>query len=188
MHTIEPFMAWQKYYDSSKDLSGPFYGRSYNLFECTNTVYNYFIHPLWDEFGSSTLYLKILYANYDQRSAIIEFLGEWNDTLYNDIMFLKRNVIEILLNSGINKYILIGENVMNFHASDDLYYEEWVQELEGGWIAAINFQQHVINEFAEIGIDQYIEFSHPENIINWRTIKPAFLVDKIDQLIHRQLP
>ena len=41
---------------------------------------------------------------------------------------------------------MIGENVLNFHASDDCYYEEWFQEVEDGWIAAVNFRDHVLKE------------------------------------------
>ena len=78
--------------------------------------------------GSTTLFVKILFADYEERFAILEFIGEWNDTLFNDVMTLKRNVIEPLLSEGIERFILIGENVLNFHASDDCYYEEWFDE------------------------------------------------------------
>ena len=40
-------------------------------------------------------------------------------------MFLKRNIIDELVGEGIDKFIMIGENVLNYHASDDSYYEEW---------------------------------------------------------------
>jgi hypothetical protein len=72
----------------------PFYEREYSEFEYTNQVYNYLLHPQWDEFGSSTLYLKILYVDYKEGFAIIEMIGEWNDAINNDIMFLKRDVVE----------------------------------------------------------------------------------------------
>ena len=122
MQDLEPFYNWRGYYIAAEDPLSPFYGREYSEFEYTNTVYNYYIHPQWDEFGSNTLYLKILFTDYDRGFAIIEFIGEWNDALYNDIMFLKRDLIELMMKEGINKYILIGENVMNFHGSDDCYY------------------------------------------------------------------
>ena len=125
MQDIEPFYNWSGYYSAAQDERSPFYGTEYSEFEYTNTVYNYYIHPQWDQFGSNTLYLKILFAEYERGFAIIELIGEWNDALYNDIMFLKRDVIESMLGEGINKFILIGENVLNFHGSDDCYYEEW---------------------------------------------------------------
>jgi len=87
-------------------------------------VYNYYIHPQWDEFGSKTLYLKILYTDYDAKFAIIELIGEWNDTIENDIMELKREVLDKLMAEGIIKFILIAENVFNFHSGDKDYYEE----------------------------------------------------------------
>src|SRR6056297_3355107 len=105
MHTIEPHYSWRKYYDAQHDIFSPFYGVEKNEYEFTNTIYNHYIHPQWDAFGSATLYLKVLYANYDRRFAIIELIGEWNDCLYNDIMELKRNVIEVFNEHGINKFI-----------------------------------------------------------------------------------
>ena len=139
MHTLEPFYNWRHLYIASEDERSPFYERNYSEFEFTNQIYNYLIHPQWDHFGSDTLYCKILFINYEEHFCIIEMLGEWNDCLYNDIMFFKRNVIEPLETEGINKFILIGENVLVFHSSDDAYYEEWFDDVEDGWIAFINF-------------------------------------------------
>jgi len=113
MHDIEPHYNWLDLYQASEDERSPFYGREYSEFECTGKVYNYLLHPQWDYIGSETLYVKLLFADYEKGFCIIEFIGEWNDCLYNDIMFLYRNVIEILLENGITKYILIGENVLN---------------------------------------------------------------------------
>jgi hypothetical protein len=47
-------------------------------------------------------------------------------------MHFKRNVIDQMVGNGINQFILIGENVMNFHGSDDCYYEEWFEDVEDG--------------------------------------------------------
>ena len=153
MHFIEPFFNWRGYYIASDDAVSPFYEREYSEFEFSNRIYNFLIHPQWDYFGSSTLFLKVLYADYDGGYAIIEFIGEWNDAIENDIMVLKRDVIEPMMNQGINKFILIGENVLNFHSSDDCYYDEWFEEVEEGWIATINFHEHVVKEFIAANID-----------------------------------
>jgi len=59
MHNLEPFYNWRHIYVSEEDPLSPFYGRSYSEFEFSHTVYNYYIHPQWDDFGSRTLYLKI---------------------------------------------------------------------------------------------------------------------------------
>src|SRR5215211_5933276 len=109
MQDIEPYYQWREFYVASEDEQSPFYGAVYSEFEFSNTVYNYYIHPQWDDFGSNTLYVKVLYADYERQYAILEFIGEWNDALYNDIMFLKRKVIEEMESQGIKKYILIGE-------------------------------------------------------------------------------
>lgn len=39
--------------------------------------------------GSETLYLKILWVDYDLKFTIIEFLGEWNDCIEEDCQMLK---------------------------------------------------------------------------------------------------
>lgn len=188
MHTIEPYFAWRDYYIAAQDLYSPFFGKVYSEFEFTNAVYNYYIHPQWDDFGSETLFVKLLYVSYQKQFAIIEMLGEWNDCLHNDVMHLKRNVIEILSENGVNKFLLIGENVLNFHASDDLYYEEWFDEIEDGWIAGMNFHPHVIQEFASQNIDYYIAFGGELDAFPWRTYKPEKLFNRVDVLMHRRLP
>jgi hypothetical protein len=59
-------------------------------------------------------------------------------------MWFKRNVIDHLIGQGINQFILIGENILNFHGStDDDYYAEWFEEVEDGWIAACNFRDFI---------------------------------------------
>src|SRR5690606_1778468 len=152
MHDIEPHYHWLHLYSAEEDENSPFYQIEHSEFEFSNAVYNYLIHPQWDGFGSSTLYLKVIYVDYDNGFAIIELLGEWNDILHNDIMFLKQEVIELMMDCGINQFILIGENVLNFHPSDDSYYEEWYNDLEDGWVALVNFREHVLNEFRSSGI------------------------------------
>ena len=129
MHDIEPFFNWRHIYIAEEDKRSPFFGRTYSEFEFSQTVYNYFIHPQWDEFGSRTLYLKIIYVDYELHFAIIEMIGEWNDAIENDIMELKREIIDLLEKEGIYKYILITENVLNFHSSDKEYYQEWFEEV-----------------------------------------------------------
>src|ERR1051326_3580372 len=104
MHEIEPYYNWRHLYMAEEDENSPFYGREYSEFVFSQTVYNYYIHPQWDEFGSSTLYLKVLIADYSAEYMIIELIGEWNDAIENDIMTLKRDVIDVFLREGINKF------------------------------------------------------------------------------------
>ena len=188
MHTIEPYYRWRNLYCAEEDPQSPFYGRMYSEFEFVNTIYNYYIHPQWDEFGSATLYMKIIFADYESRFAVIEFIGEWNDCLYNDIMFLKRDVIDNLISSGIKKFLLVGENVYNFHFSDDCYYQEWFEDIEDGWIVGLNFRPHVVEEFRKCLIHYYINFTPGEEEFHWRKYEPLTLCDAIEKWLPGRLP
>jgi hypothetical protein len=187
MHDIEPFWLWRNLHIASEDKRSPFFNRQYSEFEFTHAVYNYLIHPQWDYIGSRTLYIKILYADYDLSFCVIEFIGEWNDCIYNDIMYLKRNIIESMVSEGIRKFILLGENILNFHASDDCYYEEWFDDIEEGWIAAINFRNHIIKEFKSQHIDYYITFGGDLDDLEWRTYTPFLLLEKVESLMTKRL-
>ena len=113
--------------------------------------------------------------------------GEWNDCINNDIMILKRNIIEEMMYAGINKFILIGENVLNFHSSDDCYYQEWFDEVEDGWICFLNFRKHVMDEFQNANIDYYIVSGGALNDIAWRTAKPNILYEKIELVVQKRI-
>jgi hypothetical protein len=186
MHEIEPYYNWEKHYRAEEDVRSPFFGRKYGH-NYENDIYGYYIHPAWDEIGSETLYLKLLFVNYEQRFAIIELFGEWNDTLHNDIMYLKRAVVDKLVHHGINQFILIGENILNFHGSDDCYYEEWFEDVEDGWIAAVNFRTYVEEEWKKYRLDYYINFGGTLEILNWRTLKPIQLYELVKAQIMKRL-
>jgi hypothetical protein len=189
MHDIEPFYRWRGEYIAAQDAKSPFYGRQYSAFQFTNKVYNYFIHPQWDEFGSATLYIKVIYADYDEGYAIMELIGEWNDCLTNDIMFLKRDVIDEMIDQGIYKFILICENVLNFHGSDDCYYEEWYDDIsdEYGWICFLNTLDHVKDEMQDTQIQNYVHFGDQFNNINWRPHKPKAIFKVLEAMVHGEL-
>ena len=74
MHEIEPYYRWRDDYIASEDPLSPFVDTKYSEFEFDKQIYNYLIHPQWDFFGSQTLYLKVLYADYDLGFSIIEFI------------------------------------------------------------------------------------------------------------------
>ncbi len=186
MHDIEPFYNWRHIYIADEDKKSPFYRRTYSEFEFTQTVYNYYIHPQWDDFGSRTLYLKIIYVDYELNFAIIELIGEWNDAIENDIMQLKRDVIDQLLHEKIFKYILITENVLNFHSSDKEYYEEWFEQVtdEEGWIVALNMPEATQYDFKRKKLNYFIELMQLEN---WRVYKPYHLFRKIDDELSKRI-
>lgn len=189
MHNLEPYYNWRHFYISEEDPQSPFYEREHSEFEYSDAIYNHFIHPQWDYFGSETLYIKIIYSNYEKGIAFIEFIGEWNDCLYNDIMFLKRDVIESMMKEGIHKFILIGENVLNFHYSDDSYYEEWFEEVMDmdGYIVLLNFREHVLQEFRTGGIEQFFLTGEGFKQVNWRTENPMKIAENLDQFVQLKL-
>lgn len=187
MQDIEPFYNWRHLYIASEDERSPFYEREYSEFVYTNAIYNYLIHPQWDDIDSPTLYIKILFVDYELGYAIIEMIGEWNDCINNDIMLLKRDIIEQLMQYGIKKFILIGENILNYHASDDEYYQEWFEEVEDGWIAFLNFRKHVLDEFQRANIDYYILSGGQLNDIAWRTSTPQQLFEKVDHYVQKRI-
>ncbi|MFK7807712.1 MAG: hypothetical protein AB8F74_07945 [Saprospiraceae bacterium] len=185
MHDIEPFFKWRGHYVASNDERSPFHGRVYDEFKFTQKIYNYFIHPQWDSFGSSTLYMKILFVNYDRHFAIFELIGEWNDCLHNDVNFLKRDVADVLIDQGITKFILLTENVLNFHAGDDCYYEEWWDDVkdDNGWVAILNTLDHVRVEMQEANLQYYVHFGHAFNDVAWRGMKPKALFEKVEGIL-----
>lgn len=187
MHEIEPYYNWLKYYNPAEDEQSPYFGKEYNYDLYTNAIYNYYIDPAWDFMGSETLYIKVLFADYNRRFCVLEFIGEWNDAINNDIMHLKRNIVDHMTRQGINKFILIGENVLNFHGSDDCYYEEWFEDVEEGWIAAVNFRDFVLYEWQRYNVDSYINFGGSLQLDNWRTMKPVQFFELVSSLITRRL-
>lgn len=189
MHTLEPFYNWRHRYTAEEDERSPFFGSEHSEFEFTLAVYDHAIHPQWDEFGSRTLYLKVLFADYEEGYAMIELIGEWNDLLYNDVMLLKRDVIEPMIAHGITRFILIGENVLNFHPSDDEYYNEWYEEVSDndGWIALLNFRPHVLDDMKQANIDQYFLLGGQLDQLDWRTFEPEDLFERVNAFVQRRL-
>lgn len=183
---IEPYYNWRHLYSAEDDDRSPFYRRTYSEFEYSQTLYNYYIHPQWDDFGSRTLYLKLLYVDYDLHFCIIELLGEWNDAIENDIMTLRREITDELYSQGITKFIMVAENVLNFHSSDDSYYEEWREQLEDerGWVTILNMPQQSKYDFTRARLTNYVELLEMEQ---WRTLKPEIIFQAIDSEMGKRL-
>lgn len=189
MHDIEPHFRWRDAYIASEDARSPFFRRQYDEFYFTNRLYNYYLHPQWDEFGSSTLYAKILFVDYEQGYALIELIGEWNDALHNDIMFLKREIADPLYREGVHKFAFFCENVLNFHGSDDEYYNEWSEEIreEEGWVVLLNIRQHVEEELAATRLHRHLHFGPEYNDIPWRTQKPQIVFQLLDAMVQGRI-
>jgi len=153
----------------------------------TDKIYDHVIHPQWDSIGCETLFLKVLYVDYAIGYCVIEFLGEWNDAVHNDIMRIKRDLVDEMLPLGIDKFILIGENILNFHADITDYYEEWLEEVPDGWMAFLNLREHVLTELSNYGIDQYFVLGGDLDFFDWRTKKPELLYHRVNEVVSRRL-
>ena len=185
MHNLEPFYNWRDYYIAEEDPKSPFFGRAYSEFTYSDKIYNHYIHPQWDDINSPTLYIKLIFADYLNGFAIIELIGEWNDAINNDIMTLKRDIIDHLSLEGIHKYILIGENILNIHTSDDCYYEEWHEDAldNDGWVCLINFRDHILKEMDTLHLKNYLHYPEELQEFHWRKYKPLQLFNSIENIL-----
>lgn len=190
MHDIEPHYNWRDRYIASEDAKSPFYRRAYDEFKYSQKIYNYYIHPQWDGFGSQTLYMKILWTDYEQGFTIFEMMGEWNDAIGNDIMFLKREIADEMASHGIHKYVVFCDNVLNFHSAEDDYYEEWYEDVrdEDGWICFLNLLEHVEEEMKESNLQQYLNFGPDFTLLNWRAIEPKMLCKAVEMMVEGEVP
>lgn len=180
MSLIEPFDGWLQIYNPEEDELSPFFGEDVRPNDHMVKVYNQIMSPYWDEIGSITLYCKLLYVDYSDNCAIIELAGEWNDAVENDIMYLKRELIDVLLTQKVTKYILIAENVLNFHGSDDSYYQEWAEDIEdeSGYVIILNSLQHVQNEMQNDGLSSFVFFFQYDK---WRTHLPQHFAQHVEK-------
>jgi hypothetical protein len=101
-------------------------------------------------------------------------------------MTLKRDVIDLLIRERITKFILIAENVLNFHSSDDSYYEEWFEDVtdEGGWIICLNMPEQTQYDFKKARLHHYIELM---SLPQWRIVKPDLLFAQVDNILMKRL-
>jgi hypothetical protein len=77
--------------------------------------------------------------------------------------------------------------VLNFHTSDDSYYEEWFEDVEDGWIAALNFQEHVLQEFRDENLDYYINFGGELDNMIWRKLSPMQVFNQVKSILEFRL-
>jgi hypothetical protein len=81
---------------------------------------------------------------------------------------------------------LITENVLNFHSSDDCYYEEWRDDVEdkNGWIVFVNMPSQTQYDFIKARLNNYVELL---NLPAWRTMKPDVFFNQVDNILLRRL-
>jgi hypothetical protein len=76
--------------------------------------------------------------------------------------------------------------VLNFHSSDDSYYEEWFEDVRDsdGWIVCLNMPEQTQYDFVKARLNNYVELM---NLPSWRTMKPDVLFNQIDNILLRRL-
>ena len=74
-------------------------------------------------------------------------------------------MVDKLEDEGITKFILIGENVLNFHSGDKDYYNEWFEEVtdEDGWIVIVNMPEATQHDFKKRKLNYFIELMNIPN-------------------------
>jgi hypothetical protein len=172
LHDIEPFYGWLGLYNHEIDQRSPFHEVEHNQFYFDRSINHIPAHPLWDEIGSESLLVKILFVDYQEGYAIIELFGEWNDLYDNDFKLLAENVLSYLADYGIKRFILIAENVFHAYLESEDYYQAMQEELGEGWICVLRARKEVKEDMAEYGIDQYFYFNALVDEIHWRKLKP----------------
>jgi hypothetical protein len=76
--------------------------------------------------------------------------------------------------------------VLNFHSSDDSYYEEWHEQLEddNGWVAVLNMPNATQHDFKKARITNYLHFFELDQ---WRTLKPEIIFQTLDNELMKRL-
>lgn len=59
--------------------------------------------------------------------------------------------------------------------------------MEDGWIAGLNFQEHVRREMSQYNLDHYINFGGELDDFPWRTYEPRRLFEAVTSLLQRRL-
>jgi hypothetical protein len=79
--------------------------------------------------------------------------------------------------------------VLNFHFSDDSYYEEWFEDVNDrdGWIALMNIRDHVQEDISSANIDSYFVLGGKLNEMKWRTMNPDQLFESVERHVMRRL-
>jgi hypothetical protein len=59
--------------------------------------------------------------------------------------------------------------------------------VEEGWIALVNFHDHVIKEMEKINLDQYFVMGGELEDLDWRTYQPFQFYKKVNDLVTKRL-
>lgn len=187
LRDIEPFYGWLHLYSHDRDPRSPFHQVEHSLFHYDRSINSIPAHPLWDDIASESLLVKILYVHYGEGYAIIELFGEWNDLYDNDFKLLAENCLTYLIDQGVDKFILICENVFHIYLDADDYYQALQEELDNGWICTLRLRDEVREDMIQYGIDSYVYWNEDLDTLPWRRLKPpqlyALVADRLNTLL-----
>jgi MFS superfamily sulfate permease-like transporter len=101
-------------------------------------------------------------------------------------MVFRREIIDPLFAEGITRFIIIAENVLNFHSSERDYYEEWFENVtdENGWIVCLNMPEATQHDFRKMKLNYYVEL---REMHDWRRYQPEALFKLIDNELKKRL-
>ena len=126
MHELIPHSGWRTHYIADTDVNSPFYDNQGAPDNGNyHRMYDFIIHPEWDHVGCETLFVKLIFVDYQQGFGVIELLGEWNDTIHNDMISRLLEGLDApvkvlrhgdLLGSGVS---LAGEKPNSIFTTDD---------------------------------------------------------------------
>ncbi len=76
--------------------------------------------------------------------------------------------------------------MLNFHSSDDSYYEDWREQVEDatGWVVILNMPAQSQYDFVQARLNKYIELV---DFAQWRTLKPELVFQQLDDLMLKRL-
>jgi len=95
-------------------------------------------------------------------------------------------VLDKFMEEGIFKFILVAENVLNFHSDGKEYYEELSEDVteKNGWVVCLNMPEQTQYDFNRAHLERFVELMELDN---WRTYKPYHLFKKIDNELSLRL-
>jgi hypothetical protein len=105
----------------------------------------------------------------------------------NDFKLFTENCLLAFTAAGIDKFILICENVFNIYLENDEYYNAFQDEIPDGWIALIRARDAVLEEITRYGLSGVFYWTKELDLMSWRKMKPDDIFEKINVSMRKAL-
>ena len=102
-------------------------------------------------------------------------------------MEMKRRLADPLNSQGIDKFLFLAYNLLNFHGGEEDYYAEWAEDCEAGWIVLLNARDHILQDLRTARLSPYLWAGERYRFSGWRIQDPLALCQAVDLLIQKQL-